>query len=73
MHSISIFLVALLEIPYLNSSQYILPLLPKVVSPSGAKQPAALHRCGVRTPTGVNFPACGKKNPIAVLLIAWAV
>ena len=37
--------------------------LPKVVSPSGAKQPAAHHRWGVRTPTGANFPACGKKPP----------
>ena len=36
---------------------------PKVVSPSGAKQPAALHKWRVRTPTGANFPACGEKKP----------
>ena len=39
-------------------------LSPKVVSPVGAKQPAALHRWGVRTPTGADLPRLwGKKNP----------
>jgi len=35
----------------------------KVVSPVGAKQPAAPHRWGVRTPTGADLPRLWEKNP----------
>ena len=46
---------------------------PKVVSPSGAKQPAALHRWGVRTPTGADLPRLWEKKPLVVLPLSLAV
>ena len=45
---------------------------PKVVSPSGAKQPAALHRWGGSNPHRGEFPRLWEKKTLAVLLIAWA-
>ena len=46
---------------------------PKVVSPVGAKQPAAPHMWGVRTPTGADLPRLWEKNPLAVLPLSLAV